>query len=134
MSYTNDVETEVLRAQTKSYIELAPTTVRLVPWAETVSAAGGHLRAAPGVPRKPQAFRIIPLDRRAPASSNLVSGRPADGVERSAVFEIMGEWDLEIERGDRFVESGVTYEVTEVQPSSSAPYLRRAFVSGIPDS
>ena len=128
----SEIETEVLRYQTKAYIDDAPTTVRLIPHPETRTPSGGKVRT-PGIPRKPQTFRLVPLDRMASATTNAQSGRPADGVEHQANFEIMGEWDLEISRGDKFTgDDGTEYEVVEVQPSGSAPYLRRATVRGIP--
>lgn len=129
----SDLESEMMRLQTKAYIEDSPVTIRFVPHPQARTAAGG-LRRAPGTPRKPQTVRLIPLDRRASATGNLVAGRPADGVQREAQFQLLGEHDLEIERGDQFDLDGTTYEVTEVQPSASAPYLRRAYVRGVPDS
>ena len=128
-----DVEISVLREQTSRYIQDAPTVVRFTPYPEQRTDAGG-LRRAPGTPRAPQTVRLIPLDRRASGTANLVAGRPADGVMREARFGLMGEHDLEVDRGDRFTIDGTTYEVTEVQPSVSAPYLRRVFVRGVPDS
>lgn len=130
----SQLEMEILRKQTKAYIEDAPFTTRLVPYPETRTPAGGKTRSA-GVPRKPQTFRLVPLDRLANATTNLAVGRPADGLQHQADFEIMGEFDLEIERGDRFTDDtdGTVYEVVEVQPLGSAPYLRRAFVRGIPN-
>jgi hypothetical protein len=70
----------------------------------------------------------------ASATTNVQSGRPADGVEHQANFEIMGEWDMEVGRGDKWTDEvdGTEYEVVEVQPLGSAPYLRRASVRGIP--
>lgn len=128
------LETRVLRRQTALYIADAPFTTRLVPHPETTSDAGGRIREA-GTPRKPQTFRLVPLDRRATGTSNLEAGRPADGVMRQDDFEILGQFDLEIERGDRFtIDDGTEYEITEVQPLTSAPYLRRAFARGIPVS
>ena len=128
----SEVENEILRRQTEFYINDAPTTVRLVPHPETRTASGGKTRA-PGTPRKPQTFRLVPLDRMASATTNVQSGRPADGQEHQANFEIMGEYDLEVGRGDKFTgDDGTEYEVVEVQPIGSAPYLRRAFVRGIP--
>jgi len=133
MSELDDLEQEVLRHQTSEYIKDAPFTVRLVPYPETKTAAGGRVRN-PGTPRVPQTFRLVPLDRMASATNNVQAGRPADGVERRAVLEILGEYDLVVERGDQFVHEGTTYEVIEIQPSTTAPYLRRAIARGIPDS
>lgn len=128
-----ELETDILRRQTKAYIDDAPFTVRLVPYPETRTAAGGKTRMA-GTPRKPQTFRLVPLDRMASATTNIQTGRPADGQEHQANFMLMGEWNLEINRGDKFNDDdGTEYEVVEVQPSGSAPYLRRAKVRGIPD-
>ena len=129
----SQVETEILRRQTKFYIDDAPTTVRLIPHPETRTPAGGNTRS-PGTPRKPQTFRLVPLDRMASATTNVQAGRPADGQMHQANFEIMGEWDLEISRGDKWVDEmdGTEYEIVEVQPLGSAPYLRRAFVRGVP--
>lgn len=129
----SEIEIETLRKQTKYYIDDAPTTVRLVPYPETRTAAGGTVRT-PGTPRKPQTFRLVPLDRMASATTNVQAGRPADGEMHQANFAIMGEYDLEIARGDRWIDEtdGTEYEVTEVQPLGTAPYLRRATVRGIP--
>lgn len=128
-----EVETAILREQTWRYISEAPTVIRFTPYPEQRTDAGG-LRRAPGTPRAPQTVRLIPLDRRASATGNLVAGRPADGVMREAHFELMGEYDLEVDRGDRFTIDGATYEVTEVQPAVSAPYMRRVTVRGVPSS
>jgi hypothetical protein len=130
----SELETKILRRQTAFYIKDAPTTVRLIPHPETRTAAGGKTRT-PGIPRKPQTFRLVPLDRNASATANVQAGRPADGDMHQANFEIMGNPDLEVERGDKWVDEadGTEYEVVEVQPLGSAPYLRRAFVRGVPN-
>lgn len=129
----SDVETQILRRQTKAYIDDAPITVRLVPYPKTVTDAGGKVRAA-GIPRRPQTFRLVPLDRLASATTNIQIGRPADGEMHQANFEIMGEHDLEVSQGDKWIDpaDNTEYEVVEVQPLGAAPYLRRAFVRGIP--
>lgn len=127
------METRVLRRQTKVFIESDATVLRLVPHTEERTPAGG-LRRAPRTARKPQSFRVVAKDRRATANGgNLVVGRSQDGDIRADNLELLGEWDAEMERGDQFDLDGTTYVVTEVQPAGSAPYLRRAFATGLPE-
>jgi hypothetical protein len=128
----SELETRVLRRQTKRYIADSPFVVRFEPHPEVKTGAGGKRRSA-APKRVPQTVRLVALDRRASGTSNIQSGRPADGRMRQDDLEIMGEFDLDIAIGDQFVMQEVRYEVTEVQPLSSAPYLRRAYARGIPD-
>jgi hypothetical protein len=123
-------EVDVLRKQTRRYIEDAPVTIQLVPHVETRSPAGGRSRTA-GTPRRPQTVRFVPVDR-SRTSQRTLDGAGSEQIE--VAFSIMGDADLEIARFDRFVApDGETYEVTEVQPTESAPYLRRADVYVIPE-
>jgi hypothetical protein len=112
----SELETSILRRQTRAYIADAAFTTRFVPHPETKSPAGGKTRS-PAAARKPQTVRLVALDRRASGTQNIQSGRPNDGVMRYDDFEILGEYDLEIEVGDQFDIDGVLYEITEVQPT-----------------
>jgi hypothetical protein len=122
-------EVEVLREQNLWFIADNPQTIQLVPYAETTSVAGGRVRTA-GTPRKPQTVRFVPLDRQR-TSQRTVEGAGNSQVE--VAFSIIGDADLEIARYDRFVGTdGVEYEVGEVSPIESSPYLRRADVYATP--
>lgn len=122
-------EVEVLRKQTRWYIEDNAVTIQLVPHTETTSLAGGRTRTA-GTPRRPQTVRFVPVDRQR-SSQRTLDG--AGNAQIEVAFTIIGDADLEIARYDQFTApDGVTYEVSEVQPDDSAPYIRRADVHAIP--
>lgn len=122
-------EVEILRKQNRWYIADNPTTIVLVPYVETTSASGGRIREA-GTPRAPQVVRLVPIDRQR------TSQRTLDGAGNAQVevdFRMIGDADLKVARYDRFVgPEGVEYEVSEVSPVESTPYLRRASVHAIP--
>lgn len=123
-----------MRRQTRWYIRDAPFEICLTPYAEIKTPAGGK-KWTPGIPREPQIVRLAPLDRqRATTRSSSASGGVGGlGSQTEVAFEVIGDVDLEIEKHDRFPgPDGTEYEVTEVAPTGSAPYLRRAFVRGSP--
>lgn len=131
----NAQETAVLRRQTRWYIADAPFEIWLVPYPEIEAPSGGKVRQR-GTPRGAQTVRLIPLDRQRTSQRNFfaqVGAGGGAGIQTEVTMEIMGDVDLRIEQGDRFVgPDGTDYEITEVQPEGSAPYLRRAFARGSP--
>lgn len=120
-------EIDTLRRQNRWYIADDPYTIQLVPYPEVASPAGGRTRAA-GTPRTPQIVRLIPADRTRTTTN--APNTPSTQTEVSV--KIIGDADLQIEEGDRFMHNGLEYRVTDVQPASSAPYLRRATACATP--
>lgn len=130
----NAQETRVLRQQTKWYIEDGPFQIILTPYTESKTSAGGKIWTA-GFPRPPQTVRLVPFDRQRSTTRNFLSSDAAggSGVQTQVDFKVVGEYNLQIERYDRFTgPDGMEYEVVEVVPVGSAPYIRRAFVRGSP--
>jgi hypothetical protein len=124
----------MLRKQNRWYIQDSPFDIVLTPYPETKTPAGGKVRI-PGTPRSPQTVRLVPLDRQRTTARNFLSvvGAGGSGTQTDVVFEIIGDVDLLVEKYDRFPgPDGTTYEITEVSPLGSAPYLRRAFARGSP--
>jgi hypothetical protein len=122
-------EIAALRRQNRWYIEDDPIVVQLTPYPAQTSAAGGVIRRA-ATPRMPQRIRLIPADReRTTQQSQEDFGSTQTEVE----LELIGDADLIIEVGDRFTHDNVEYQVTQVQPVTSAPYIRRATAFAVPD-
>lgn len=128
-------ELQVMRQQTRWFIEDAATMIQLTPHTEVKTDAGGKVRSA-GLPRKPQMFRILPLSRSVATSPtsglDFNLGTTNDGINRTSEFKIMGEWNAVLERGDTFELDGDEYEVFEVTPARLTPYKRIANCRGVP--
>ena len=71
----------------------------------------------------PQKVRLIAADRERQRSQ---SAQEANSKQTEVAVEIIGDIDLVVERYDRFNLDGTEFRIIEVEPLSSAPYLRRA--------
>ena len=83
------------RRVTRDFIRDDPTEVVLTPYTETITDGGGRA-FAPGSPRAPQTFKLIPMtfDQRPTVT--------AGGVERIIDYTLLGTWDCEGDVWDRF--------------------------------
>ena len=121
-------EVEILRRQNRWYIESDETVVQFIPYKSVPSGAGGEKYVAQ-TPRMPQKVRLIATDReRERAQSSLDS----NSTQSEVPVELIGDVDLVVERYDRFTVQGTEYRVIEVEPLSSAPYLRRVTAVAMP--
>lgn len=121
-------EVEILRRQNRWYIDEAVTVVQFVPYRTVKSAAGGTTYVAQ-TPRMPQKVRLIALDRERITSQ---STQDPNSRQTEVPVEVIGDVDLIVERYDRFTVDGVEFRILEVEPLSSAPYLRRAQAVAMP--
>lgn len=121
-------EVDALRQQNRWYVDDNPIWIRFVPHAEVRTAAGGTKRVAQ-TPRAPQKVRFIPLDRQRTTDRSV---QEFSSIQSEVDVRLIGDVDLQIERGDRFTVDGIEYQVLEVQPTTSAPYIKRATAFATP--
>jgi hypothetical protein len=100
----NPTELEVNRRTTRAFIAADPVSLALVPYAQHRTASGG-LKQVAGTPRSAQQFRLIPLQDVMPQIQT------PDGVQLTPQFVLMGAWNCEVERWDRFSLNGNDYVV-----------------------
>lgn len=111
------------RRLTKAFIDQLPTTVVLTPHRRVRGASGAfELQDLPA--RDPQVVTLI--------EQGTVGGLPRptvtqDGVERVVEFELLGEWDAELDRRDTFTHQGKEWEIVDLFYDNG--YERRALVS-----
>lgn len=111
------------RRLTKAFIDANPVTLTLIPRTRQKKAAGGWAWVEQ-TPRDPQVMTLI--------EQTGLSGEPRpqvtmDGVEREVEFQLLGEWDSVIARGDVFTHSGKDWEVIDLYIDNG--YETRAMVS-----
>lgn len=97
----------VLREQTEQFIEQNPIDLVLVRHAKVPDGAGGTRSVDTTL--EPQRVRIV--GQRTAVS---VERRTVSGVVVSPEQVVVGEWDLDIQRGDTFRHQGVLMEVVWV--------------------
>lgn len=102
-----EAEARVQRKITSAFIATDAATVNLVPIRRQDNGAGGWTRSF-GTPRVPQVMRMIPTNFEGEQET-------LDGKRVSPTHVLMGEYNAEMERGDRFLFKGSMYEVTYVQ-------------------
>lgn len=108
------------RTLTKAFIDAVPVVLTLIPRANIKQPAGGY-RWVEQTPRLPQTFTLIePSGEQLPTVTT-------DGVERTILYELLGEWNAELARGDVFTHQGKDFEVVELFHENG--YERRAMVS-----
>lgn len=95
------------RRLTKAFIDHYPVTLTLVPRQKVKKPAGGWAWEELD-PREPQVMTLIqPGDLERPTVT-------ADGLERTADFELVAEHSALVARGDVFTHQGRDWEVTEI--------------------
>lgn len=111
------------RRLTKSFIDVNPVTLTLVPREKVKQPAGGY-KLTEQAPREPQVMTLI--------EQTGLSGQPKpvvtlDGVERVVEFMLLGEWDCAMARFDVFQYQGKDWEVVDLYYDNG--YERRALVA-----
>lgn len=111
------------RRLTRTFIAQFPTTVVLTPRARVRKPSGGFSLVA-GDPRPPQVVSLL--------EQGTVGGLPRptvtqEGVERVVEFQLLGEWDAQVETGDTFTHQGKEWEVVDTFYDNG--YEVRALVS-----
>lgn len=117
------ISLDVNRRLTKAFIDANPVTLMLIPRTREKKPAGGWAWVEQ-TPRDPQVLTLI--------EQTGLSGEPrpqatVDGVDREVEFQLLGEWDSAIERGDVFTHSGKDWEVVDLYIDNG--YEKRAMVS-----
>lgn len=105
---TNAAELQVQRQLTKAFIDAEPDSVVLQPFDKESNGSGGY-RIVPASPRDPQVMRLIPI------STTAFERLTLDGKTVAPQFVLQGEWDCEMQRGDRFELDGKRYEIVHLQ-------------------
>ena len=101
-------ELRMQRSLTKMFIEADKEDIVLEPFSREANGSGGF-RLVSQPPLAPQVMRLIPLSNTAFERNTL------DGKAVTPNFMLMGEWDCEMARGNRFTLDGKRYEVVHVQ-------------------
>lgn len=102
-------ENEVMRRQTKHFINVYPLSIALVRTVMTPDGSGGVKSLGPD-PLDPQTFRQITQP-----TSPQVLRRTIDGEEVQPDFVLLGEWDADIQVGDWYMKDGAKHEVVYVK-------------------
>lgn len=103
-------ELEVLRKQTKAFIEEYPMDL-LLQRNDTVPDGAGGVKAVLGtVPAGSQTFRQITQ-----STTSLVFRRTIDGEEVQPDFVLLGEYDADVKSGDWYMKEGAKHEVVYVR-------------------
>lgn len=112
------------RRVTHAYIIAKPMLVVLMTDVRTKTPAGG-IKRGDGFARVAQVMRLIEQASAYGNQPGLL--RAADGAQRRVTFQLLGEWDAEMEVGDHWSDSlGVRLEVAELLPYNG--YERRGRV------
>lgn len=124
----NPAALKVLRKQTKWFIDDDPFEITLTPRSQSTRVAGGGFVKSNGTPRAPQIVKLVYAGSARGASGQEGIQVTSDGVERRYDYVIVGEWDMEIEVGDHWLDPrGNRCEVTSLIPDNM--YERRATAS-----
>lgn len=103
----SSAELAIQRKQTAAFIASDSVAVVLERPVFVSDGAGGHTRGVPTL-LPSQTMRLIPLQDGTTAQLN------ADGEMIEPSYMLMGRWDANIERWDRFMLEGHEYEVLSV--------------------
>lgn len=102
-------ELRILRFNTVAFIEADPRTVVLTRYPRVPNGAGGSRPGTPA-PQPAQVMRVIPVE-----SSRAVERVSVDGATVTPSWVLMGRWDANMKRGDRFpLQDGTTGELVYV--------------------
>lgn len=100
-------EIDVQRHHTLAFIDTQPVVVQLIPRSRVKQPTGGYAYVDQ-VPRDSQTMRLI--EPTGPPTLLLAS----DGVQRELAMILLGRWDVQIEKYDRFTLLGKAYEVASL--------------------
>lgn len=103
-------ELEVLRKQTKAFIEEYPLDIILQRNVATPDGAGGTKLTPGPLPGGSQTFRQITQ-----GTSTGVFRRTLDGEEVAPDFVLLGEYDADVKSGDWYTKDGAKHEVVYVR-------------------
>ena len=104
----NATEALVQRKLTLAFISADSVQITLTPATFASNGSGGRKRVD-GLPRLPQAMRLIPQ-----GSTVNTERETLDGVSVQPTMVLLGAFDAGMERGDRFVTNGFRYEIVFV--------------------
>jgi hypothetical protein len=110
----------VNRRLTKKFIAVNPVSLILIPHEKTKKPAGGYTME-PQPARDPQTVSLLE------PSSQPTPQITVDGVDREVEFQLLGEWDAQVARGDTFTHKGKEWEVVDLWIDNG--YEVRALVS-----
>lgn len=117
------VELAIQRGLTKAFIDADPVSIVLSRVTRTPLSTGGWKETLAPLAAA-QTFRIIP------ASDRNITLRDSDGQIVSPAFTLLGEWNADLKRNDRFAFGDVNYQVLgPVRPEHTAfPVYRKGDV------
>jgi len=106
------LEAAVQRVITENFISASPVTLSLSRPSLADDGAGGRTTVWNSLP--PQIFRMV-----LQTGSNVI--RSVDGEELRPEFALVGPWNADVNRGDRFTYDGIVYEVIWTHPGNVMP-------------
>lgn len=110
--FNRAAELAVLRNQTHWFILTDPSFIILTPVLKVKNASAGFTRIDQP-PRPSQTFKLITLNEN--AKPTIVQ----DGVERLVDFQLLGEWDAQMNVGDYWRDAeNLKYEIVELVPTN----------------
>lgn len=115
-------ELTIHKRMTKAFIEANYIELALIPRERLNSGSGSRL--VDGTQRPVQRLRLIDQTRTFGPEPGTVLA--ADGKQRKAEFQLLGEHDATIGLYDYWIQDGIKYEVANVAPFNG--YERRAQV------
>lgn len=121
----SDTELEIQRRNTLAFIDANPIWVDLLPF-DKVDTPDGGFKLTTGTPRASQKFRLLPQ------SDIMPQVQTPDGVQLTPTYVLLGTWDCEMERWDKFFFNDVWYRiVSPIRPDHTATqvYERKADVA-----
>lgn len=122
MAITNPAELDLLRRNTKAFIDVNSITLALVPRIKIRQGTGSVWQDQ--APRLPQRLRLIDQSTsNAPVPGTLAG---ADGIQRKVQFQLLGQHDAVFGLYDYWQADGMRYEIAEVFPPNG--YEQRAQV------
>lgn len=104
------VELNVMRRQTKAYIEREPVKMILNREEATGDGQGGVIITSGPIPVQTFAFDAMSLPQQGQIR------RTVDAQEVQPEYALMGEYNADVKRGDWFFLEGIKYEVVFVHP------------------
>lgn len=104
-------ELEIQRQLTLAFIAADSRSIVLSRSTITANNSGGYKRGTP-VPLAAQTMRLIP------SQDGSIERLTADGVAVSPSYMLMGRWDADLQRWDRFMLDGTEYEVVFVNQNT----------------
>lgn len=124
-SPVSSMELEIQRRNTKAFIDANAIWVTLEPYGKVDTPDGGF-RLQNGTPRSPQTFRLLPQ------SDVMPQVQTPDGIQLTPTYVLLGTWDCEMERWDKFFFNDVWFRiVSPIRPDHSVinVYERKADVA-----